>query len=187
MTVKSQVICRARCQLMSYKLKAEREITCFPLRGLREAAVGWAVLAGCTCAPAGQCWLYQGQRGSRRDDGQVPPAQPCPGGGPEEPDSSAPTPMERVEVHIAQRERKNGPMLSETGTSLLVPAAREMRQCERKGGPGNSSFSWSAQRVRMGRLAHPACKDATLCPGQPLPRPCWEVSQSQAPWRGSRT
>ena len=53
MTVKSQVICRARCQLTSYKVKAEREITFFPLRGLREAAVGRAVLAGCTCALAG--------------------------------------------------------------------------------------------------------------------------------------
>lgn len=36
-------------------------------------------------------------------------------------------------------------------------------------------------------LAHPAYKDAALCPGQPLPGPCWEVSQSRAPWRGSRT
>ena len=27
---------------------------------------------------------------------------------------------------------RESPVLSETGTSLLVPAAREMRQCERK-------------------------------------------------------
>lgn len=38
---------------MSYKVRAEREITFFPLRGPREAAVGWAVLASCTYAPAG--------------------------------------------------------------------------------------------------------------------------------------
>lgn len=86
---KSQVLCRASCWLTSYKVKAEGPSPSSP-EGARESGSGPGS-AGWLHVPLlrSPAYFIKVSGGSRRIGGCH--LQPCPGGGPGEPDLSAPT------------------------------------------------------------------------------------------------